>query len=241
MQCLILAGGLGTRMQKISNTPKALLPIGSQTFIDWQLQWLKILGINQVVMAIGHGGELIEEHIRTKSTLIPEVHFSHDGPTLLGTGGAIRHAANYLKDDFFVAYGDSFLFVNMHKLMSTHLKEHQPLTFSIMKNKNQGDTSNVSYQDGNLFYDKFNVTADMDYIDYGMSVLNKEYFLKKAPEGKFDLAQFINQACLDKKITPFVINEPFYEIGSPQGYETFKNFMEKTSLRSLATEKGLLS
>ena len=52
MQCLILAGGLGTRMKSIGGgTPKALLQAGPHTFIDWQLQFLKILGVENVIMA----------------------------------------------------------------------------------------------------------------------------------------------------------------------------------------------
>jgi len=88
MQCLILAGGLGTRMKTITgHRPKALLPIGRRAFIDWQLLWLKQLGITEIIMAIGHGGEEIRNHIeiQKENSEFPLVKYSFDGPELLGT------------------------------------------------------------------------------------------------------------------------------------------------------------
>ncbi|MDZ4676782.1 MAG: hypothetical protein SGI74_04655 [Oligoflexia bacterium] len=230
-------------MQSIAkDIPKALLPAGSQTFIDWQLQWLRLLGVSEVIMALGHRGDLIEKYLQTKTSLIyPKIKFSYDGSSPLGTGGAVKRAITHLQEDFLVAYGDSFLFINLVKLMRTHVKAKNPVTFSIMKNQNIGDTSNVTYRNGQMFYDKFNITPDMEFIDYGMSVFSKNYFIKNSPEGTFDLAQFVTQACKDQRITPFVVNEPFYETGSVEGYEIFKNFIESnTNLRKLATEKGII-
>ena len=56
MQCVILAGGLGTRMWPIAETvPKTLLPVAGRPFADWQLQWLAGAGIDSVVYCIGYG------------------------------------------------------------------------------------------------------------------------------------------------------------------------------------------
>jgi hypothetical protein len=89
MQCLILAGGLGTRMRGISgDLPKALLPLGEgarqTTFIDLQLKWLKRLGVTDVVLALGYRSDVIETHIEHHQTSkeYPQVNYAYDGDEL---------------------------------------------------------------------------------------------------------------------------------------------------------------
>lgn len=225
MQCLILAGGLGTRMRSISgDKPKALLPVGPHTFIDWQLMWLARLGVTQAIMSIGYGGELIQEHVEENKARLkyPEVVYIFDGPKFLGTGGAIKNAAPLLENDFVVTYGDSFLRFDVQKLWNSHLWSKLPVTFSIFENKDTGDKSNVSYRDGKLIkYDKFKPEPDMHYIDYGMLALNKKYFLENTPEGVFDLGEFLTRESLRGTINAVVAKNIFYEVGSPAGYKNF--------------------
>ena len=50
MQCLILAGGLGTRMRpQTEDVPKALIPVAGRPFADHQLTWLAGQGVTRVV------------------------------------------------------------------------------------------------------------------------------------------------------------------------------------------------
>lgn len=244
MQCLILAGGLGTRIRSMAgNTPKALLQLNADnTFIDIQLRWLKLMGVTDVVMALGHGGEEIQNYIEKKQIQksYPQVNYSFDGDKLLGTGGAIRKAAPMLSQDFVVAYGDSFLFIDVRKLVETHRRGGQPLTFSIFKNQNTGDKSNVIFRNGKIEkYDKFHLSPEMEYIDYGLSIIEKDYFLKNTPQGSFDLADFLSQTVAKGSVTPFVAHEIFQEIGSPEGYRRFQKLLEdyKFDLKALAKEK----
>lgn len=230
MQCLILAGGLGTRMKSIAgDKPKALLPVGPQTFIDWQLQWLKIMGVTDIVLALGHGGEDIVRHIEERQSDLsyPQVNYSFDGPELLGTGGAIRNAEKMLSPDFIVTYGDTVLFLDVKKLIKRHQSAGKPVTMTILKNEDIGDLSNVIYKNGEiLLYDKFNRTAEMQYIDYGMTVVNKKYFLEKAPRGKFDYAGFLIQASKERAVTAYEVQELFREVGSAQGYQGFCDLLK---------------
>lgn len=223
MQCLILAGGLGTRMQKITKgQPKALLPVGARTFLDWQLEWLRTNGITEAVLALGVGANQIQAHLKDSPPKDLKVRISEDGPQPVGTGGAIRAALPLLQDDFLVTYGDSFLFMDVKKMWDAHFKAGLGVTLSIFKNKNQGDRSNIRF-DGHriLKYDKFSPDSRMEYIDYGMSVVKKNYFQAKAPSGKFDFADVISRACEEKQLAAFVAEHAFMEVGSSTGYQSF--------------------
>ena len=64
MQCVILAGGLGTRMWPEARTiPKTLLPVAGTPFATWQLSWLARSGIDSVVYCVGYLGQMIRDHV----------------------------------------------------------------------------------------------------------------------------------------------------------------------------------
>lgn len=223
MQCLILAGGLGTRMQEISGSrPKALLPVGSKTFLDWQLAWLERSGVTNAIIAVGVGADQIRDHVRNSRHAGLKVALSEDGPLPLGTGGAIAKALPLLESDFLVTYGDSFLCLDVEKMWETHLKSGLALTLSIYRNRNRGDRSNILYEKGRIIkYDKFSPDPSMQHIDYGMSCVKKSYFSAKMPEGMFDYAEIISQACADRQLGAFLAKRSFLEVGSPAGYRLF--------------------
>src|SRR6266550_3792290 len=67
LTCIILAGGLGTRIRHLlpENTPKFLTPINGKPFAYYLLTYLKEQGIKHVILATSHLSSAIEEFIDT--------------------------------------------------------------------------------------------------------------------------------------------------------------------------------
>src|SRR5690349_7860431 len=110
MQCVILAGGLATRMRPLTERiPKALIPAGGRPFVDHQLAWLSGHGVTDVVMCIGYRGDAIRAHLQTGASHGLRIRFVDEGEDLRGTAGALRLAleAGALEESFLVTYGDS--------------------------------------------------------------------------------------------------------------------------------------
>ena len=230
MQCLVLAGGLGTRMQHLSQgKPKALLPCGDQTFIEFQLRWLRLLGVSHAILCLGFKSEEIESQIQNSrfKDLFPKISYSYDGKELVGTGGAIVKAKDLLDENFFVTYGDTVLFLDLHKMHHKHVDSQKAMTMALLKNKNVGDKSNAKLTPNGPYYDKIHPDPEMEYIDYGILELNRDKFIKVSPDGKFDLAQTMNQFCKEQNSEAYIVSEIFQEIGSPAGYERFENFLKQ--------------
>lgn len=226
---LILAGGLATRLRPITETiPKALIEIAGEPFIFHQLRYLRSQGISRAIISIGYLGEMIESLVGKGSQFDLDVMFVHDGPKLLGTGGAVRNALPLLGENFFVQYGDSFLPVNFLKIQSAFLASKKPALMTVLKNNNQWDKSNVIYDGKELVeYNKEFYKAEMNYIDYGLGLLTANIF-NEYPVGEiFDLAAVYNDLSIKGLLAGYEVFERFYEIGSHSGIEQTSTFLTK--------------
>jgi NDP-sugar pyrophosphorylase family protein len=223
----ILAGGLGTRLGKISrNTPKSLIPIAGKPFILLQLELLASQGVKEVVVCLGHLGEDIRCEIEKHNLLDISIEYSYDGSKSLGTGGAVKNALPLLGEMFAVLYGDSYLELEF-SLISAYFEEQKNsslMTFT--KNESGFHPSNISKKSGNLIhYDKENILPDMAYIDFGMTFLRARDFNNYCGESSFDLATLLNQLSQESKLVGYEVERKFYEIGSISGIRELEAYL----------------
>lgn len=108
-EVIILAGGLGTRLQSVlHDVPKPLAPVAGRPFLTWLLDGLAVQRIKHVVLATGHLGDQIET-VLGSSWRGMSLEYSRECRPL-GTGGAIALAAERVEGDaFFVLNGDTGL------------------------------------------------------------------------------------------------------------------------------------
>lgn len=108
-EAIVLVGGLGTRLRAtVSDVPKPLAPVAGRPFLAWVLDHLAAEGMRRVVLATGYMSDQVERAIGSEWTGMQVVYSIEEKP--LGTGGAIRLAANLLQGDgAHVMNGDTFL------------------------------------------------------------------------------------------------------------------------------------
>jgi NDP-sugar pyrophosphorylase family protein len=226
MQCVILAGGLGTRMLPLTEAcPKTLLPAGGRSFAYHQLHWLALQGITEVVYSIGHQGDRIRRYWSEEPSPIPSIRYVDEGEQLRGTAGALRLARDQgvLDESFFVMYGDSFLPVEFAPIWRAFQAGSQPSLMTVLRNEGRWDRSNVIYQPGLVIrYDKA-AAPGMQYIDYGLSCFRRDLFDNPTPA---DLAKLFHDLSLQGRLAGFEVHERFYEIGSPAGLRDFEQYLE---------------
>ena len=240
MQCLILAGGLGTRIATLAPAlPKTLIPVAGVPFAHHQLSLLARSGITRVVYCIAHLGHLVEEFVGDGSRWGLDVSYVSDGERLLGTGGAIRAAeqAGVLDPSFFVLYGDSYLPIDYRAAWNAFRQSGSPALMTVFQNAGQWDTSNVLYEEGRvLLYDKRRKdsrASGMVHIDYGLSVLTSEVVAGHIPAGQpFDLADLFHALSIRGALAGFEVSTRFYEIGSPEGLSDLEKLLSRTASRA---------
>ncbi len=230
MQCVILAGGLGTRMRPLTEScPKTLLPVCGRPFAYHQLHWLARQGVTEAVYAIGHKGYLIREYWAGEQPPIPSIRYVDEGDQLRGTGGAIRLALEQgvLEESFLIIYGDSFLPVEFTPIWQAFQSSAKPALMTVLRNEGRWDRSNVIYEDGRVvLYDKA-ANAAMRYIDYGLSAFRRDLF-ENIPDKVFDLSTLFHDLSLKGNLAGFEVHERFYEIGSPRGLNDLEEYLKLT-------------
>lgn len=114
MKAVLPVAGNGTRMYPLGvTTPKALIPILNKPLIEWTLEAIKQIGIEEVVIVTSAGtfgtliSEYVEQHIKGQSSVPTHIHIVTQEQQL-GTAHVIQQAKDYFdKDEEFVfLYGD---------------------------------------------------------------------------------------------------------------------------------------
>jgi NDP-sugar pyrophosphorylase family protein len=236
----ILAGGLATRMRPVTERlPKSLLDIAGEPFITHQLRLLRARGIDRVVLCLGHLGEMIRDVVDDGSQFGLAVAYSYDGPTLLGTAGAIKQALPNLGETFFVLYGDSYLDCDYRDVAAAFASSGKLALMTVYRNEGKWDTSNVEY-DGSriLAYDKVHRTERMHHIDWGLGVFRREAF-SRVPEGETcDLATLYERLLGEGELAAIEVTQRFYEVGSLEGIATLRDLLHSPDRAMTSAPSG---
>lgn len=116
-QCVILAGGLGTRLGPlVEHVPKPMLSVGGRPFVEHLVRQARRFGFDSFVFLAGYRGEVVAEHFRPDGALARELcarfttRIEHEP---LGTAGALREVAPLLDTNFLMLNGDSCFDFNL--------------------------------------------------------------------------------------------------------------------------------
>jgi MurNAc alpha-1-phosphate uridylyltransferase len=233
LQCVVLAGGLGTRMRPMTDAiPKALILVLGRPFADWQLEHLAAKGVERVTYSIGYRGDMLRAHVGDASRFGLKVSWVDEGTHLLGTGGALRLALDEgaLDEVFFVLNGDSYLPIDMAEVERAWRESAQPGLMTVVRNDGRWDSSNAIYSDGRVvLYDKSRPAerqSEMHWVDYGLSVLTRDVIASRIESGSVaDLADLMRDLSREGLLAGLEANQRFYEAGSPQGVRDLEDYL----------------
>ncbi|GGJ01842.1 nucleotidyltransferase [Alicyclobacillus cellulosilyticus] len=107
IRAIILAAGQSARLRPLTaDKPKCLLPMGHKTILDWQLESLHAVGVDEVLMVVGYRQEMIRDHVRTRYPHL-RVEFV-ENPDYLTTNTlfSLRRALEVYDGDFYYLNAD---------------------------------------------------------------------------------------------------------------------------------------
>ena len=227
MQCVILAGGLATRLGRVAaSVPKTLVPVGGRPFAEHQLGWLAANGVTDLVYCIGHLGEQVRGFVGDGAPWGLRVRYVDEGDRRLGTAGALRlaHDEGALAEQFAVVYGDSYLPIDLPPVWEDFERRRPDALMTVFRNDGRFDRSNARLRaDGLVEYDKEATgaaRAAMRHIDYGLSVIDRDRVVGELiPGAPADLADVFRSLSRAGRLAGHEVGKRFYEIGSLEGLD----------------------
>ncbi len=131
MQAIVLAGGFGTRLRSvIPDLPKPMAPVAGRPFLAWVLEGLNRAAFERVVLAVGYRHEVIHGYFGDAYGGMALAYSVESTP--MGTGGALRLAAEYvIEDPVFVLNGDTYVEVDYHSMLAAHRQAGASLSVAV--------------------------------------------------------------------------------------------------------------
>lgn len=132
-KAIILAAGLGSRLGHLTESqPKALVEWEGMSLIDHIISKLKNSGFSEIIINVHHHAEMIMDHVKKMDSFGIGIEFSHEKEELLDTGGGIKNAAWFFKDQPFLVYNVDILSnIDLDTLMRVHKREGRIATMAV--------------------------------------------------------------------------------------------------------------
>lgn len=150
MEAIVLAGGLGTRLQgRLDGVPKPMAPIADRPFLEILLNQLQRAGCARVILSVGHLYTVIENHVGGAFRGMRVDYSIESSP--LGTGGAIRAALEKTTENsVLVLNGDTFLDADYAAMLCLHETQRAPLTMAVTHRADVARYGGVIVADGRI-------------------------------------------------------------------------------------------
>lgn len=231
MEAIILAGGLGTRIQPVlRNLPKVMAPIGNRPFIAHLLDDLKTGGVTHAVLALGYKADYIIDYISSHPDSM-KVSFSVEQHPL-GTGGAIREAIKRTSEkNVFVLNGDTRFHIDYVQMMTTHCQLNPDITMAVRKVREASRYGRVKILNQRITAFEEKGSPGAGYVNGGIYILNHRVanYFPRADAFSFELDWL--EACIeDTMIVPFKSDGYFIDIGTPRSYQKAISDFERETL-----------
>ncbi|MFB5605144.1 MAG: NDP-sugar synthase, partial [Nitrosarchaeum sp.] len=107
MKAVILAGGLGTRLQPYTTfLPKPMLPLGEKPILEHLVDWSRKNGIKSIVLCVSYLKKSIEDYFEDGKRFGVSIEYAVSSRPL-ATAGQLKTAEKFIDDTFVCMYGDS--------------------------------------------------------------------------------------------------------------------------------------
>ena len=94
MKTVILAGGLGTRLQPYTFfMPKPMLPLGNKPLLEHIITWIRRNNMKDIVICVSYLGKTIENYFGDGNNFDVRIEYARSERPL-GTAGQLKSAEN---------------------------------------------------------------------------------------------------------------------------------------------------
>lgn len=229
MKAVILAGGLGTRLQPYTTfLPKPMLPLGEKPILEHLVDWTRKNGIKSIVLCVSYLRKTIEDYFEDGKRFGVNIEYAVSNKPL-ATAGQLKTAEKFIDGTFVCMYGDSIFDFNLRSMINQHIQKKSFVTMSLYEYK-----TNLPYgviettKTGKViaWNEKPEIKANINMGCYVMEPGVMNLIPNNIPYGMDDV---IKKAMIKKKtINSIVSKKGFLDIGNKASYKKAnQEFLQK--------------
>jgi NDP-sugar pyrophosphorylase family protein len=231
MRAMILAAGLGTRLQPLTDDrPKALVEVGGRTLLEIAITRLRSFGVRQAIINVHHFADMVVDYLKANDDFGMHIEVSRE-EVLLDTGGGLKKTAHFFLEN--AASDKPFILHNVDVISTIDLgfmaqfhSEHKALaTLAVQERK----TSRYLLFDDNLQLCGRRSTPDQTTGQVqatlqpqalafsGIHVISPRIFSLITEEGAFSIINsYLRLAAQGEKILAFRADKYYWrDLGRP--------------------------
>ncbi len=229
MKAVIIAGGLGTRLQPYTTfVPKPMLPLGEKPLLEHLIEWLRKNGIKNTVLCVSYLRKTIEDYFEDGERFGMNIEYAVSNKPL-ATAGQLKTAEEFIDDSFVCVYGDSIFDFKLKDMINQHKRKKSFITMSLSEYKtrlNYGviDTARNGRVIG--WNEKPEIKAN---INIGCYVMEPQVFALIPKNKPYGMDDVIKKAMARKKpVYSYLNKKGFMDIGDKASYKkAYQQFLAK--------------
>ncbi len=217
---MILAAGLGKRMQPLTNKkPKPLLKIGGVTLLERAINLLINHGVKEISVNIHHLGDQIKKFI-SELKFEAKIKISNERDLLLDTGGGVKKGTKDFKDNPFFVINPDTLWSNKYSdevesLEKEYFLNKRPCLLLVKK---ELSLDNSFKGDFNLNNNLISKDKHNKYIFTGLQIIKNDHLLFFNKD-IFSMNEVWAKLISENNLGGLESNQKFYHLNT---YEMFK-------------------
>jgi glucose-1-phosphate cytidylyltransferase len=193
MKCVILAGGLGTRLSEETHLkPKPMVEIAGRPILWHIMKIYSAYGVSDFIVCCGYKGYVIKEYFANYALHMSDVTFDMADNSIVvhqrlvepwkvtlvdtgeasNTGGRLQAVASYIKDEkaFCFTYGDGVADIDIAELLKFHAAHGKLATMTAVQPPGRYGGVNIENESVREFVEK--PKGDGGWINGGFFVLS---------------------------------------------------------------------
>ena len=220
MKAVILAGGEGTRLKPYTTVfPKPLMPIGDKPILEIIIRQLKSQNLGDIIITVGHLGELIMNFFRDGSQFGVNIKYSKEDQPL-GTAGGLGLIKEELKETFLMVNGDTLTTLNFSELINYHKTNDAVATIALKRREIYIDFGIVELDSTDCIKGYTEKPTIDHLVSMGVYVFEPRVLEYIEPGEKLDFPDLIKiLISKGETIKGFVFDGYWLDIGRPEDYE----------------------
>ena len=220
MKAVILAGGLGTRLQPYTTfLPKPMLPLGEKPILEHLIDWTRKNDVKSVVLCVSYLRKTIEDYFEDGKRFGVSIEYAVSNRAL-ATAGQLKTAEKFIDDTFVCMYGDSIFDFNLRNMINQHKKKKSFVTMSLYEYKTNlpyGVIETTKTDKVIAWNEKPEIKANINMGCYVMEPGIMDMIPKNIPYGMDDV---IKKAMAKKKLVSSIVSKKgFLDIGNKASYK----------------------